>query len=278
MEFLEISDNNNEEMQVDEEEMQVDEEEMQVDEEEMQVDEEEMQVDEEDNLGLIEDEDEIENNKEPCTIIDIQNENNKVDNTIKKKLIMPISKIRPLIKQFKMKLCVVSYGGSATNTLLDVLEKNGYSIRCVPYAKSFCHFPTYVNMGIPIIYLYSHPIKSLLSVKRRGPKIWKVNQQKLTNNLETPLSDENLLQAMINQFNSWATVPRKDVLVLKMRELFDPSVLPKLTRFLKKPLKGFPIAYKQPKSSLNSITPALQKLFDKYKNDIDKIDNFPITR
>ena len=180
-------------------------------------------------------EDNIEDNNEDNNVTKITN-NNTINKSIQ---ILSVNRIVPLVKQSGMNVCVISYGVSATNTVIDILETNGYKIRTEVYNRLLCHFPTYINLGIPIIYVYSHPIKSLLSAKRRGPKIWKVNQQKLTNNLNTILSDENLLQSMFNQFKSWTSTPRNDVLILKMRELFDPSVAQKIQKFLKKKNKRF---------------------------------------
>lgn len=68
-------------------------------------------------------------------------------------------------------------------------------------------------------------------MKNRGDGIWDVNQQKLTNNKDVELSDENLLKSMIEQFNSWTSVKKNNVLILKSCELFKYDIVNKLETF-----------------------------------------------
>ena len=81
-----------------------------------------------------------------------------------------------------LNLCVVSFGGSASNTLVNALRENGFNTKNHIWEKILCHCPKYVNLGIPIIYLYTDPRAAFMSMKRRGSGIWDVNQKKLSNN------------------------------------------------------------------------------------------------
>ena len=58
----------------------------------------------------------------------------------------------------RQELCVISYGGSCSNALVDVLERNGYRIRTDLWRDILCHCPVYFDMNIPVIYIYDNPI------------------------------------------------------------------------------------------------------------------------
>ncbi len=138
---------------------------------------------------------------------------------------------------------VVSYGGCVSNTLTYTLEKNNYKVRTQTYNDILCHCPYYIETHIPIIYIYNNPIKSFISMIKRGSGFWDVNQQKMSNNKNVDLSNENLLKLMINQFNSWTNIKRDNVLIIKSCELFENSIVDKLENFLKKKLYYLPIPY-----------------------------------
>ena len=96
-----------------------------------------------------------------------------------------------------------------------------------------------------------------------------------TNDKNTALSDENLLKLIINQFNSWTNIKKDNVLVIKSHELFENNIVNKLENFLKKKLNNFPIVYTHPKTDIRNITDEkLIELFEKYKLEIDKINNY----
>lgn len=182
--------------------------------------------------------------------------------------------IKNQVKKENLQVCVVSYGGSGTNTLMSMLEQNGYVTNTKIWRKILCHCPHYVDMGIPIIYVYNDPTKSFQSMKRRG-KIWIKNQRKLSNNKFIEFSNEMLLKLMIKQFKSWTQIKRKDVLVVKTSELFEDGINKKLQNFLNKTeLEGFPIPYVEPKTKYNEIPEQFSNLFDKYKKDIEYINKF----
>lgn len=192
-------------------------------------------------------------------------------------MICNLDNINNIIDIEGIDLLVISYGGCATNTLIDALEKNNYKIRTQTYNDILCHCPYYIETHIPIIYIYDNPIKSFISMKNRGNGIWDVNQKKMSNNNDTDLSDENLLKLMINQFNSWTNIRSDNVLIIKSFELFENSIVDKLENFLKKKLYHFPILYNKPKTNIENDENInkYSKLFKKYKLEIDKINNFP---
>ena len=184
------------------------------------------------------------------------------------------------IEKEKLDLLIISYGGCITNTLTNILEKNNYNIRTKTWNDILCHCPYYIETYIPIIYIYDNPIKSFLSMKKRGSGIWDVNQQKMSNNKNTNLSDENLIKLMINQFNSWTNIRRNNVLIVKSCELFENSIVNKLESFLKKKLYYLPILYIRPNTNIENIKEYSEyiELFNKYKLEIDKINNFIINK
>ena len=191
-----------------------------------------------------------------------------------KKQIFNLNKINDQIEKEKLEICIISYGGSCSNQLADVLEQNGYKCRTPIYHNLLCHCPKYVKMNIKTIYIYDNPIKSFISMKRRGPGFWDVNQRKLSNNLNVTLSDENLLKLMIKQFNSWTNIKDDNVLIIKSEELFEEKIVNKLENFLQKKLINFPIKFIEPKSNIKSVDVNLYILFKKYKKKIEKINNF----
>jgi hypothetical protein len=183
-----------------------------------------------------------------------------------------INNLNNIIKKEGLNLLVVSYGGSCSNTLVDYLQKNNYKCNSHTWEKILCHCPHYIDVNIPIIYIYDNPIKSFMSVKRR---YFSINQKKLNNNKNINISDENLISLMIQQFNSWTNIKRTNVLVIKSCELFEANIVTKLENFLNKKINYFPIVYSNPKTDINTITNNnLINLFDKYKVEIDKINNY----
>ena len=190
-------------------------------------------------------------------------------------MICELSDIQNIIKNEGLDLLVVCYGGSCSNTLVQNLETNNYKCNTDVWSKILCHCPHYIEVDIPIIYIYDNPIKSFTSMKNRGEGIWDVNQRKMSNDNDVGLSDENLIKLMINQFNSWTNIKRDNVLVIKSCELFENNIVNKLENLLKKEIYNFPILYKKPKTNIENITTIeTNELFEKYKLEIDKINNF----
>ena len=126
--------------------------------------------------------------------------------------------LRETILKEKLDICVISYGGSCSNQIVDLLEKNGYKCRTKLWCDILCHCPEDININIPIIYIYDNPIKSFLSMRERKKCIWKVNQKKLSNGSINKYSDENLLRLMIRQFNIFCN--KKNILIVKSNEIF----------------------------------------------------------
>ena len=186
------------------------------------------------------------------------------------------------VKNEKMDICVICYGGSSSNTLVDTLIKNNYICRTLTWRKILCHCPEIININIPIIYIYRDPILAFLSMKRRGKGWWDTNQKKLSNNSNVKLSDENLLKLMIKQFKMWTNYKinnkTANICIIKYEELFLDTINEKLKFFLNNNnLKYFPITYIKPKTN-NNLTNTDKLLFEKYKLDIDYINNFNINK
>jgi hypothetical protein len=195
-------------------------------------------------------------------------DNNKTDNI---KPICDLKQINDIIKEEKMDICVISHGGCCSNQLVDILTENGYNIRTPIWDNILCHCPEYIDIDIPIIYIYGNPLYSFLSVKKRGEGFWDINQKKLSNNENITLSDENLLKLMLKQINAWINIKKDNVLILKSSEIFEEPILDKLQSFLKKDLHSFPITYIKPKTSLENLDRDELMLFQKYKKNINTI-------
>ena len=189
--------------------------------------------------------------------------------------ICDFTNINNLVEEEKLQICVISYGGSCTNLLVSTLAANGYVVVTPTWQSILCHCPVYINLDIPIIYIYDNIIKSYLSMKNRGSGICDTNQRKLSNNYNVELSDENLLSLMIKQYNTWTEKKDKNVLIIKSNELFDTPIIDKLQTFLKNSsLQYFPIKYITPKTNINNnIKEEDLLLFQKYKDEINKINS-----
>ena len=100
----------------------------------------------------------------------------------------------------------------------------------------------------------------------------------MSNNNNIELTDENLLKLMIRQFYLWSKLKQNNLLILNYDTIFKDEIVPILQKFLKKDnLSGFPIPYIEPKNTLstnNEITNAETLLFEKYKLEIDYINNY----
>lgn len=174
-------------------------------------------------------------------------------------------------------VCVISFGGCSTNTLADVLEQNALVCKTPIWHSIVCHCPYILpSIKTPIIYIYRDPRLAFLSMKQRQTGIWDINQQKLSNNLNVELSDEQLFILMMRQFVKWTNYIRvykpKNIRVVKYKELFQPHIQSRLETFLGKPLNGFPITYIPPKSGSVIPTDNDEKLFVKYKHWIDHVN------
>lgn len=181
-------------------------------------------------------------------------------------MILNLKDICDVVHKEGMEVCVISYGGSCSNQLVDVLEKNHYTCRTPSWNKLLCHCPERIELDIPIIYIYNDMRKSFLSMKRRGPNYFDMNQKKLSNNSETIISSENLIQLMIKQKHVWTDNYDPNVLVIHTQEIFTPEFENKIKVFLKNDnLKYFPIPFVKPSTKYNNITPEDNALFRKYQ-------------
>jgi len=188
-------------------------------------------------------------------------------------MIYNLDNVNEDIRKEGLNLLVISYGGCASNSLTDILQKNDYKIRTKTWNEILCHCPDYIEIDIPIVYIYDNPIKSFLSMKRRGLNV--INQKKLSNNNNVSPSDETLIKLMINQFNNWTNQKRKNVLIVKTDELFETSIVNKLENFLKKKIHYFPIKHVQPKTKTNTKdVEKYKKLFKKYQAELDFINTY----
>ncbi len=182
-------------------------------------------------------------------------------------MIQNLTDINQIIKIEKLDICVVSYGGSGSNEMVDNLEKNGYRCRTPTWEKLLCHCSEPLNIDIPIIYIYRNLIDAFFSMKRRGYDLCKVNYQKLSNNKNVIYSDRKFIESMLNQFLKWKNSNLKNVLFINYKDCFNNNIKNTLETFLNKKLQHFPFIYKTPKTSfdINNIDIRLKNIFNEYK-------------
>jgi hypothetical protein len=199
----------------------------------------------------------------------------KIEEYNRNGIIFNLSEAKSAVLEQKLDICVVSYGGCCSNQLVDVLSKNNYICRTPVWDTILCHCPYYIDLGIPIIYIYDDPRKSFLSMKNRDSTLAATNQRKLSNNLNVEISDENLLQLMFAQFLSFKNSGSVNVLLIQSKEIFQDSIVSKLREFLRNPsLDFFPIQYKTPKTNVNDvINDCYESLFQKYDAQIKTVNN-----
>lgn len=187
-------------------------------------------------------------------------------------MIQDLTNINQILKDEGLEICVISYGGSGSNEFTNILEMNGYKCRTPTY-HNICHCKRPIEIDIPIIYIYRNMIDAFFSQKRRGYNLWSTNQQKLSNDKYTKLSDRNFLNLMANQFISWKNSNLQNILFVYYDECFNDDIKIKIGNFLgNNNLIGFPFKYKEPKTkyNINEIDPRLTKLFLEYQHVIEQ--------
>lgn len=183
------------------------------------------------------------------------------------------------VKEQGLDVWIASYGGSCSNTLVNVLQENNLKCKCDIWGDALCHAPVYVNLPIKTIYVYNDIRIALMSMYRRGPRIAHVNQKKLSNNMKyRDYSEENLLKLMISQFKNW--IKHKDnsnIMFLKTEDLFKIDTKKRIEDFINVgSIEGLPIKYKKPSTSMDGISDIYIELFEKYKDDIEFVNSFNI--
>jgi hypothetical protein len=191
--------------------------------------------------------------------------------------IVDLKKVSMVAVREKLDVCIVSFGGSCSNALREVLEANDLKCRTCIWETILCHCPEYVKLDMPVIYIYDNPIKAFLSQKRRGTGIYECNQRKLSNDKDIVISDENLLKHMLRQFKSWTSNYDPNVLVVHASDLFQPIISQTIDTFLNKKVTGLPIQYKRPNTILGETktTSEEDSLFERFKMEIDAVNTMP---
>lgn len=181
-----------------------------------------------------------------------------------------------LIEEDKLEICIVSYGGTGSNNLVNLLKDNGILCRTKNWEEYICHCPEYFQCNIPVLYIYSDPRLALMSMYKRGKDIFEVNQLKLSNKKKVNFSEENLLKLMIKQFKNWYNHKNKsNIYFIKSKRIYTEEFYNFIKSLLKinKNLIGFPLKYKEPSNTLENIPSQYNSLFTKYKEDIEWINN-----
>jgi hypothetical protein len=190
------------------------------------------------------------------------------------------SDVSKLVRTEGMDVCVVSYGGSCSNTLADVLTKNGVKCRTRLWDLMLCHCKEALSLDIPTIYIFDEPKKSFLSMKRRSGLL-NTNFRKLSNGAgDTPFSEEAMLGLMFEQFRNWSAAAQKDpskVLMVRSKELFESAIVDRLASFLNKPresLVELPVKYRAPATKLDTMSESHRKLFTRFEDEIARVNTY----
>ncbi len=192
--------------------------------------------------------------------------------------------MKKILKRSKLDVWICSYGGSGTNMLANYLQKQGLKTKNYLWSKKLVHNPIPIDLGVPMIYIYDDPRKSLFSEKSRK-NIYYCNILKLSNNYfdvkkkkiskkiqNVRFNDDFLLRLMIRQFKSWSSTHLKDkIFFISLQDFFKDETKEKLQTFLGRTLTNYPV-YRPSKKKYNFSNKS--KLFEKYKNDIEFINNY----
>ena len=144
-----------------------------------------------------------------------------------------------------MQVLVVSHGGVGTNSFASYIEKHGLKVMTQSWHGYLCHAhrPT-DGTGLKLaIYLYGDPLMSICSMKNQGNaelNLWKLTNDGTKGPIESTLqlnndySDGALLQAIFNQFKSFATRRAKGypTLLFRYEDAFNTVCLLKVKNIL----------------------------------------------
>ena len=187
-----------------------------------------------------------------------------------------LENIKFRVKEEELDVCIISYGGSCTNLLFNILRQNGYNKKLTNiWTEILCHYPDYIELDIPIIYIYDILKKGYLSMKNRFLNCRNYNVLTKYEYDNSQYSDEKLIKQMIFQYHNWTKKKYDNVLIIKSKELFEPDIKLKLQNFLKNDnLMCLPAIYRKPKIDLNThkICKSDLELFEKYEKEIDDIN------
>jgi GR25 family glycosyltransferase involved in LPS biosynthesis/lipopolysaccharide biosynthesis glycosyltransferase/predicted O-methyltransferase YrrM/mannosyltransferase OCH1-like enzyme len=182
--------------------------------------------------------------------------------------VFDLSKINESIKKENLKACVVSCGGTASNSFVRALEKDGIKCISLTWARILCHCPHFIDIKIPIIYIYRDPREAWMSVKRRGMQM---NQWKLANSFNIELTEENLLSLMITQIEKWTSTENKNLLKLEYPEIFKKDCRKKVSKFLSTSIQSLPLPEKKGKTDFSKVSEKDSILLRKYSKRINSL-------
>lgn len=148
------------------------------------------------------------------------------------------------LKNEGQNLCVVSYGGCGTYSLVKMLEANGYIIRTHTWERVMCHHAEFVKLHCPVIYVYRKDIKcAYLSQLKKVSMIGQLRKMKNDMSLKD-FDAKFFLQTMVDSLKNWTG--RQNVLVLETSELFKYSGKAKIENFLAgRNIAGLPLRYEK---------------------------------
>jgi hypothetical protein len=172
--------------------------------------------------------------------------------------------IKKSVELEQMNCCIISTGGCGTHYLSNQLENNGLKIRTSVWNNYLVHFPKFIKLDIPIIYVYRDLREAFISQIRnnfaeKNYMMIKTNNKKYSN--------ENFIQAMYEQFKSFIN---KDVFIIEYKQLFNYDVIKELYNFLNIKKFVFKNNYKtQKQMNFNNY----KSVFSDFKKEIEEINS-----
>lgn len=165
--------------------------------------------------------------------------------------------IKKSVQLEQMDCCIISTGGCGTHYLANQLEDNGLKVRTSVWNNYLVHFPKFIKLDIPIIYLYRDLREAFISQIRNNFAEKNYIMMKTSNK---KYSNENFIQVMYEQFKSFIN---ENVFKIEYKQLFNNDIIKKLYNFLDIKKFVFKNNYKTPK----------QMDFNNYKNIFSKFEN-----
>lgn len=172
--------------------------------------------------------------------------------------------IKKSVQLEQMNCCVISLGGCGTHYLANQLEDNGLKVRTSVWNNYLVHFPKFIKLNIPIIYLYRDLREAFISQIRNNFAEKNYMMIKTSND---KYSNENFIQAMYEQFKSFIN---KDVFKIEYKQLFNYDAIKELYKFLNIKKFVFKNNYKTPKQmNFNNY----KNVFSDFRKEIEDINS-----
>jgi len=175
--------------------------------------------------------------------------------------------IKKTIQLEKLDCCIISFGGCGTHYLANNLQEKNLIVRSATWVNYLCHYPKYIELNIPIIYLYGNLREAFISQLRNN--FAKKNYKILNTVVKRKYSNENFFLSMYEQFERF--IENKNVVKITYKDLFNKVKMIDLYKFLNIKDHSFSKLYDKP----NQFNYDNYKIiFDKHEDKINYVNSF----